>query len=90
MSTLSRCAPTITQVSVRALATDPSFIPPQAGGAGDTIGALRSQELESAIRERRTAAGVAPLPDDEKQCQDLVGLALSGGGIRSAVYNLGF
>lgn len=41
-------------------------------------------ERES-INERRRAAG---LP--EAQADDLVGIALSGGGIRSAVYNLGF
>jgi hypothetical protein len=93
MSTVSRRAPTKTAVTIHALAadpTDPDFIAPQMGGAGETIGALRTQELQEAIQARRTAAGVAPLPPDPQKCNDLVGLALSGGGIRSAVYNLGF
>lgn len=93
MSTVSRRAPSKTAVTIHNLAvdpTDPDFIAPQVGGAGETIGALRAAELQEAVRARRTAAGVAPLPADTDKCQDLVGLALSGGGIRSAVYNLGF
>lgn len=46
---------------------------------------VRSEELE-AIRERRQAVGQSPRLSDA----GLVGVALSGGGIRSALYNLGF
>ena len=48
-----------------------------------------------AILRRRSVAGVGdqtPLPAEEKAepPADLVGLALSGGGVRSAAFNLGF
>lgn len=56
---------------------------------GQRVNELRNLELQAAIHPRRRAAGVAPLPDEPEK-QNLVGLALSGGGIRSAVYNLGF
>jgi hypothetical protein len=65
------------------------FIEPAPSGPGETIRTLRRQELERAIRRRRKAASIAPLPENADECRDLVGLALSGGGIRSAVYNLG-
>src|SRR5262245_2498037 len=48
----------------------------------------------TAIQRRRQQAGIAPLPGPHNgalhKTEDLVGLALSGGGIRSACFNLGF
>jgi predicted acylesterase/phospholipase RssA len=41
------------------------------------------------IRERRARAKFEPEGGPEDPCVDLVGLALSGGGIRSASFNLG-
>src|SRR5262249_60891877 len=51
----------------------------------------RSQVLEEErawIRQRRAQAGFQPAPQNGAPA-DLVGLALSGGGIRSASFNLG-
>ncbi len=44
-----------------------------------------SHELDY-IKARRNAAGIAPVAEDGK---DVIGLAFSGGGIRSATFNLG-
>ncbi len=50
--------------------------------------ALERAETE-AVGARRDAAGLNRPPDPEKLPQDTVGLALSGGGIRSATFCLG-
>lgn len=62
------------------------------------FGAVFAAEVAGQIRARRLAVGHAkPIPDrvpdslspGDASAYDLVGLALSGGGIRSASYNLG-
>lgn len=50
-------------------------------------GAIRTFETAQ-IKERREQAGIERRSDGE--LEDLVGLGLSGGGLRSAAYNLGF
>ena len=54
---------------------------------------VRSRELEEIVKRRREAK--VPLEKDESgqsksPGNDLVGLSLSGGGVRSAAFNLGF
>jgi hypothetical protein len=49
---------------------------------------VRDAELEE-VAARRRAAGFAGPPTKEGVKDDLVGLALSGGGVRSASFNLG-
>lgn len=71
-----------------------SFLDCQADQAA-AIEQLRKYEAK-AIYERRRVAGVSeeqpgqPPPDESQPPCDLVGLALSGGGVRSAAFNLGF
>jgi hypothetical protein len=67
----------------------PNVDPPIVDPVARRLNELRGLEIHQAINERREKAGVAALPPQEKDF-NLVGLALSGGGIRSAVYNLGF
>ena len=55
--------------------------------------AVREQELDEIVKRRREAN--VPIEKDENghsqsPAGDLVGLALSGGGVRSASFNLGF
>ena len=70
-----------------------SFLDCQADQAA-AIDQLRKHEAK-AIYERRRVAGVGEEqpgqpPDESQPPCDLVGLALSGGGVRSAAFNLGF
>lgn len=55
--------------------------------------AVRKHELDE-ISKRRREADVPPVKDQDGHSQspaaDLVGLSLSGGGVRSATFNLGF
>jgi len=60
----------------------------------NSLETLRQCEA-TAILSRRKVAGVgdhaeAPADQDQQPPDDLVGLALSGGGVRSAAFNLGF
>jgi hypothetical protein len=54
---------------------------------------VRERELEEVVKRRREA-NIAPAQDDnghhKSPSGDLVGLSLSGGGVRSASFNLGF
>jgi hypothetical protein len=71
-----------------------SFLDCQADQSA-AIGQLRKVEA-GAIYQRRRVAGVSdeqtgqPSQDESHPPDDLVGLALSGGGVRSAAFNLGF
>lgn len=48
------------------------------------------EELESIRKRRKVAFGMPDSEDSDEPIEDLTGLALSGGGIRSALFNDGF
>src|SRR5262245_42216223 len=56
-------------------------------GSAKDFEAVRAEELNY-IRRRRQEDG-KPLPDADAVASNLIGLAFSGGGIRSATTNLG-
>ncbi len=83
MSTFSRRATVASRETMIPDYEDLELIGPRSGGAGETIGTLRQQELEQAIRARRTAAGVAPLPTEADESHDLDGHFRIGDGGRT-------